>query len=277
MPGRDRSLRDRAPGWRPRDKNRDAAGRAAGAWPRDDGTLLCPVAGDSGVAKPPPGQHVPARAVERGRWRAALPPSGRHPLPVRRTALRSPADRKPSRGPDGPRLTGQAGTGLAGRTATTAGRPGAQRVRHRCLGGRQGQGRDAGAADRRALHGRGGAPDLGRGGHRLVPCDVGRSRRVGPALPAAGTGRDRAATGAARVLHGSASRVGQEGARDPAGGFLRANHRQRLGVRSSGRGGVRAGRRRRARSGRSRPRPQERVAAARAGRRDTPDYPVRIQ
>ena len=69
-----------------------------------------------------------------GAGERAVQPAGRHPRPVRRAALRPPADREPARGPHGPGVARQAGARPAGRTETAACRPGAQRVRHRRLG-----------------------------------------------------------------------------------------------------------------------------------------------
>ena len=102
---------------------------------------------------------------------------------------------------------------LRAELGTSARRPAVQRVRHRRLGRGQAQGRDAGAAVGGAVHGRVGAPDLGGGGHRSVPGDLGRGRGVGPPVPAPGAGRGGAAAGAARVLRGPAAGAGQEGAR----------------------------------------------------------------
>ena len=210
------------------------------------------------MANPSAGQHVPARAVARGRWRTGVQ-SAWSPSPACTTDCTSPTcGPEAGGGPHRPGITRQAGARPAGRTATAAGRPDIQRVRHRRLGRGQAQGRGgARAADGRAVHGRGGAPDLGRGGHRLVPGDLGRCRGVGPALPAPGAGRGGAAPGAAGILRRPASGAGQEGARGIARGFLRAGDRQRLGVRPAGGKRVRAGRRRRARARGGGPRAQD--------------------
>ena len=60
-----------------------------------------------------------------GPWRGgagerAVQAPGRRPRPVRRAALRPPADREPARGPHGPGVQRQAGARPAGRTGTAA-------------------------------------------------------------------------------------------------------------------------------------------------------------
>ena len=88
---------------------------------------------------------------------------------------------------------------------------------------------------------------------------------VGPALPAAGAGRGRAAAGAVRLLRCPVAGAGQGRARGPAGRLLRAGHRQRLGIRPAGGERVRARRRRRARAGGGRPGPHDGAAVPGAG------------
>ena len=154
-----------------------------------------------------------------GVGRRALPPPGRRPRPVRRAALRPPADRQPAGRSHGPCGHRPDGAGAPRRSRPRAGRPDHQRVRHRRLGGGQAQGGRARPAHRGALHRRGGAPDVGRRGNRSVPGDLARRRGIGPALPAAGGGGDRAAVGAVRVLLRSDAGAGRAALGVPSSDF----------------------------------------------------------